>query len=111
MDTARMCLTQEEDAQGLIDQQEIFQHVPLFLAALTPFLFSRVLGARDGSLGAIMTKRGTAGGVGARTSSAGGASSGKRGSSTPRRSRKASTLRHGESPKLRKVLHNTGSKT
>src|SRR5882724_3508512 len=111
MDTARVRLTQEEDAQGPIDQQEIFQHVPRFLAAITPFLCSRVLGARDGSLGAIMTKRGTAGGVMARTSSAGGASRGKRGPSTPRRSHKVSRLRQGASPKVRKVLHNTGSKT
>ena len=37
MDTARMRLTQEEDAQGLIDQQEIVQHVALFLAAYNTF--------------------------------------------------------------------------
>jgi hypothetical protein len=111
MDTARAGLTQEEDGQGPIDPQEIFQQVPLFLAAITPFLFSRVLGARDGSLGAIMTKRGAAGGVMARTSSAGGASSGKSGTATPMRVRKASTRPQGASPKVRKVLRNTSSKT
>jgi hypothetical protein len=111
MDTAWTGLTQEEDAQGPIDQQKIFQHVPLFLAAITPFLFSRVVGARDGSLGAIMTKRGATGGVVGRTSSAGDGSSGRCGTSPPRRSRKASTRRQGASPKVRRVLRNTGSKT
>jgi len=61
--TAWRRVTQEQNASGPVDQQEIFQHVPLFLAAITRFLFSRVLGAWDGSLGAIMTKRGTAGDV------------------------------------------------
>ena len=44
MDTARMGLTQEEDVQGLIDQEQVFQRVPLFLAAITRFLFGRVRG-------------------------------------------------------------------
>jgi hypothetical protein len=34
MDPAGMCLTQEEDAQGPIDQQEICQYVPLVLAEI-----------------------------------------------------------------------------
>jgi hypothetical protein len=111
MDTARMGLTQEEDVQGLIDQEQVFQHVPLFLAAITRFLFSRVVGARDGSLGAVMTKRGATGGGAARTSSAGGVSSGRDGPSTPRRACKASIWREGASPMVRRVLRNTGSKT
>jgi hypothetical protein len=32
--------------------------VPFFLAAITRFLCSCVLGARDGSLGTVMTQRG-----------------------------------------------------
>jgi hypothetical protein len=84
-DTTRMRLTQEEDAQGPIDQEEIFQPRPLVLAALTPVLCSRVLGARAGSLGAIMTTRGAAGAVVAGTSAAGGASSGRGGTAPPRR--------------------------
>jgi hypothetical protein len=111
MDTAWTGLTQEEEAQGPIDQQKMFQHVPLFLAAITPVLFSRGVGARDGSLGAIMTKRGAPGGVVGRTSSAGDGSSGRCGTSPPRRSRKASTRRQGASPKVRRVLRHTGSKT
>ena len=111
MHTARMSFTQEQDTQGSIDQQDVFEHMPLFLAAVTRFLFSRVVGARDGSLGAIMTKRGAMGGVAGRTASAGDGSSGRCGNSTPRRSHKAFTLRQGASPKARRVLRNTGSKT
>jgi hypothetical protein len=89
----------------------VFQHVPLFLAAITRFLFSRVVGARDGSLGAVMTKRGATGGGVLCPASAGDMSSDKDGISTPRRACKASTLREGASPKVRRVLRNTGSKT
>jgi hypothetical protein len=110
MDTAWMRLTQEED-EGLIDQEEVFQHVALVLAAIIRFLFSRVVGARDGSLGAIMTKRGAAGGVAAWTASAGEASNGWGGPSTSRRARKTSTQRQGASPKVRSVSRKTGSKT
>jgi hypothetical protein len=91
MHTARMRLTEEQNAHGSIDQQEVFQHVPLFLAAITRFLFSRILRAREGSLGAIMTKRGGAGGGAVWTSSAGDASSGREAPSISRRARKAST--------------------
>jgi hypothetical protein len=111
MDTARMRVTQEEDAQRRVDQQQVFQHVPLFLAAIISFLFGRVVGTRDGSLGAVMTKRGATEEGAARTSSAGDASSGPDDSSTPRRARKAATLRQGASPKVRSVFRNTGSKT
>ena len=111
MDAAGMRLTQEEDAQGPLDQQEVFPHVTLFLAAIARFLCSRIVGARDGSLGAVMTKRGAAGGVAAWTASAGEASKGWGGPSTSRRARNASTRRQGASPKVRSVSRNTGSKT
>jgi hypothetical protein len=111
MHTTRMSFTQEQNTQSGIDQQDVFEHMPLFLAAITRFLFSRVVGARDGSLGTIMTKRGATGGVAGWTASAGEGSSGRCGNSTPRRSHKASTRRQGASPKARRVLRNTGSKT
>ena len=111
MDTPWMRLTEEQNAQGPIDQEEVFQHVPLFLAAIASFLFSRVLGARDGSLGTVMTKRGAAEGGAACTSAAGEASAGKGGSANPNGSRRASTWRQGASPKVRSVWRNTGSKT
>jgi hypothetical protein len=111
VDAPRMGLTQEHDAQRGVDQQQVFQHMPLFLAAITRLLFSRVCGARDGSLGAIMTKRGAASGGAAWTASDGADAKGTGGHSPPRRARKASTLRQGASPKVRKVLRSTGSKT
>jgi hypothetical protein len=111
MDTTRMRLAQEEDVQGFIDQEQVFQHVPLLLAAITRFLFSRVVGARDGSLGAVMTKRGATGGGALCPASTGDMSRDEDGTSTPRRACKASTLREGASPKVRRVLRNTGSKT
>jgi hypothetical protein len=111
MDAARMRLAQEEDAPGLINQQEVFQRVPFFLAAITRFLFSRVVGARNGALGAIMTKRGAAVGGSAGTASAREASTGTEGPATPSCSRRASIWRQGASPKVRSVLRNTGSKT
>jgi len=50
--------TQKEDGQRGSDQQQVFQGVALFLAAIMERLFRRVRGARDGPLGAIMAKRG-----------------------------------------------------
>ena len=111
MDTARMGLTQEKNAQRGVDQQEVFQHVPLGLAAIARVLFHRVCGARNGSLGAVMTKRGGAVGVAAWAASDAEDSKGRGGTSTPSRWRKASTLRQGASPKARIVLCNTGRKT
>src|SRR5712691_5988873 len=111
VDAARLGLTQEQDAQRSVDQQEVFQHMPLFLPAIARFLFSRIFGARDGSFGAVMTKRGAAAGVAAWTAADGADAKGRGGNSPPRRWRKASTLRQGASPKLRKVLRSTGSKT
>jgi hypothetical protein len=111
MDTAGMRVTQEEEASRRVDQQQVFQHVPLVLAALASFLCSRVVGARDGSLGAVMTTRGAMGDGAARTSSVGDTSSGPDDSSTLRRARKAATLRPGASPKVRSVCRNTGRKT
>ena len=111
MHTARMRLTEEQNAQGPIDQEEVFQHVALFLAAITRLLFSRVLGARDRSLGAVMTKRGAAGGGAAGTSCAAEASSGTAPATMPSCAWRASTWRQGASPKVRSALRNTGSKT
>src|SRR5438128_3631445 len=107
VDASRMGLTQKQDAQRGVDQQEVFQHVALFLAAIARFLWSWSLGARDGALGTVMTKRG----AGAGGSSASEDASNRGGASTPKRWRKASTVRQGASPKARRVLRNTGSNT
>ena len=110
-DAAWMRLTQEEGAHGPLDQQEVLQQVTLLLAAIARLLCSRIVGARDGSRGAVMTTRGAAGGVAAWTASAGAASQGGGGPSASRRARHASTRRQGASPKVRSVFRNTGSKT
>lgn len=48
----------KEDGERGIDQEHVFHRVFLFLSAVIELLIIRVLGARDGSLGAIVTKRG-----------------------------------------------------
>ncbi len=51
-------VAQKEDGEHGIDQEHVFDGVFLFLTAVIELLIIRVLGARDGSLGAIVTKRG-----------------------------------------------------
>jgi len=45
---------QEEDEKQGVDEQDIFYCMVLFLAAITRFLFSSVLGADDAPFGAVM---------------------------------------------------------
>ena len=61
MDTTAIGVAQKEDAEQGIDQQDIFDRMVLFLAAITLFLFSRVLGADDAPFRPVMGKRGEAG--------------------------------------------------
>jgi hypothetical protein len=56
-------LAQEEDREYGVDQQNIFDRVALFLAAITARLLSRILGTPDTPFGAIMPTRGEAGAV------------------------------------------------
>ena len=56
MDTAAVGVAQKEDDEEHIDEQDIFDGVVLFLAAIARGLFSRVLGADDAPLGAVMGK-------------------------------------------------------
>jgi hypothetical protein len=111
MPTARMGLTQAQHPPGGIDQPEVLEHVPLLLAAITRVLCSRVVGARDGALGAIMTTRGTTAGVAGWPSPTGDGAGGRCGHSTPRGSHNAATRRQGASPKARRVLRHTGHQT
>jgi hypothetical protein len=85
--------------------------VPLFLTAITRFLFKRVLGAREGSRGTVVTKRGAAVGEAACPFSRGEAFTDMGDTAIPSGSRKASTWRQGAAPKVRKALRNTGSQT
>jgi hypothetical protein len=56
MDTAAVGIAQKKDQKEGIDEQDIFDCVVLFLAALTFRLCRRVLGADDASLGPVMGK-------------------------------------------------------
>ena len=85
--------------------------MPLVRAAIASFLFNRVLGAWDGSLGTIMTNRGAAVAGAAWPASTGEVSSGAGSAATPRRSRQASILRQGASPRGRRAWRHTGRKT
>jgi len=54
-------LTQEEDRECRIDQQDVVDCVARFLAAITARLLNWILGALDAPLGPVVPKRGKAG--------------------------------------------------
>jgi len=56
MRTAAIGVAQEEDQEQRIDEQDIFDGVVFFLAAITRGLFKRVLGADDAPFGPVMGK-------------------------------------------------------
>src|SRR6266700_4403496 len=58
MDTAAVGVAQKEDDEERIDEQDIFDGVIAFLAAITRLLFSSILGADDAPLRPVMGKRG-----------------------------------------------------
>src|SRR5262245_51586562 len=77
MDPAAVGVAQKEDDEQGIDEQDIFDGVVLFLTTITLRLFRRVLGTDDAPLGAVMGKRGDAGGAaGTVTPGSGSSSSG-----------------------------------
>jgi hypothetical protein len=57
MDATAISVAQKEDEEEGIDEQDIFDGMVFFLAAITRFLFSRVLGADDPSFRPVMGKR------------------------------------------------------
>src|SRR5262244_3233315 len=63
MDPTAVGVAQKKDEEQGIDEQDIFHGVVFFLAAITLFLFKRVLGADDASFGPVMGKRGASGGA------------------------------------------------
>jgi hypothetical protein len=133
MHVAPIRVTEKEDGERGIDQQDIFYRVVLFLAAITRFLFNRVLGADDAPFRAIMGKRGeTAGATGTATAAAGASGSGvttaaalvgtpssARGVTTatasptvtPKRWANAVSERVGASPRVRTAVSRQGSST
>ena len=60
MDAAPDGVAEEEDDEQGIDQKDILYGMVLFLATVTPRLFSRVLGADNAPFRSVMSKRGEA---------------------------------------------------
>ena len=117
MDAASKGLTEKEDREQGIDQQDIFYRMVLFLAAITPRLFSRVLGADDTPFGPVMGKRGEAdAAAGTATKGAGSSASGTTtvaasASETPSRWARAVRERAGASPRVRSAASSAGKST
>src|SRR5256712_14082591 len=116
MDAAAVSVTEKEDREESIHEQDIFDGVVLVLAALTFGLLRRVLGADDASFRPVMGKRGdpgvTAGSV---TPGAGSSSSGTTmvaaASATPSRCARAVRERAGASPRARSAASRAGRST
>ncbi len=117
MDTAAIGITEKEDDEQGIDEQDIFDGVVFFLAALTLLLFSRVLGADDASFRPVMGTRGEAGtaagmgATGAGSSSRGTTTVAASASETPSRWARAVRERAGASPRARSAASNAGNRT
>jgi hypothetical protein len=114
MDAAAVGVAQKEDEEQGIDEQDIFDRVVSFLAALTRGLFSRVLGADDAPFRPVMGKRGEAdAAAGPATPGAGPSTSGPTtmaaaASETPSRWANAVRERAGASPRVRSAASSTG---
>jgi hypothetical protein len=113
MDTAAIGVTEKEDEEQGIDQQDIFSRMVSFLAALTRLLFSRVLGADDAPLGAVMGKRGESDAAppDAASSTSGATTVAASASETPSRWASAVRERAGASPRARSAASSTGNRT
>src|SRR5436305_3582725 len=117
MDPAAVGVAQKEDDEERIDEQNIFDCVVFFLAAITLFLFSRVLGADDASFRPVMGKRGDAGtaagmgATGAGSSARGTTTVAASASETPSRWARAVRERAGASPRARSAASNAGNRT
>ena len=113
MDTAAIGVAQKEDREEGIDQQDIFDGVVFFLAAITRLLFRSILGVDDASFRPVMGKRGEAG-AGARgtgPSSRGATTVAASASETPSRWAKAASERVGASPRVRSAARRAGRRT
>src|SRR5262249_42559482 len=117
MGAAAIGVTEKEDEEQGIDEQDIFRGVIFFLAAITRFLFNRVLGADDASFRPVMGKRGEAGAAagmgatGAGSSSSGTTTVAASASATPRRWARAVRERAGASPRARCAARRAGKRT
>jgi hypothetical protein len=116
MDPAAVGVAQKEDDEERIDEQDIFDGVVSFLAAITRFLFSRFVGADDAPLSPVMGKRGEAGAVagvvatGVASSACGVTTVAASASETPRRWARADRERAGASPRARSATSSAGKR-
>jgi hypothetical protein len=116
MHTAAVGVTEKEDDEQGMDEQDIFDGVVLFLAAITRRLFSCVLGTDDPPLGAVMGKRGETGAAAGAVGTGGGSSFtaattvAASASETPSRCARAVRERAGASPRARSAANNAGKR-
>ena len=112
-----MGVAQKEDREQGIDEQDIFDGVVFFLAAITLLLCTRVLGADDAPFGPVMGKRGETGAAarigatGVDSSSSGTTTVAASASETPRRWARAVRERAGASPRARRAARRAGKRT
>ena len=116
MDAAAIGVAQKEDKEQGVDQQDIFDRMVFFLAAITVGLFSRVLGADNASFRPVMGKRGDAGATAGTTTGGGSSASGvttvaASASETPRRWARVVRERAGASPRVRSAASSAGKRT
>src|ERR1700757_1372643 len=117
MGAAAIRVTEKKDEQQGIDQEDVFYRVVFFLAALTRFLFSRVLGADDPPFRPVMGKKGASGvAAGAPTTDVVSSSSAPTtpaasAAETPSRRARALRERAGASPRARRAASSTGRST
>ncbi len=112
MGAAAVGLTQKEDRERGIDEQDIFHRVVFFLTALTVRLFSSVLGVDDTPFRPVMGKRGDTGVTAGAGSSANGATTmAASASEMPIRCARAVRERARASPRARSAASSAGKRT
>ena len=110
-------VTEKEDDEQGMHEQDIFDRVGSFLPAITRLLFTRGLGADDAPFRPVMGKRGETGaaaGIGAPgvdSSTSGTTTVAASASETPRRWAKAARERAGASPRARSAASSAGKST
>src|SRR5437867_2567690 len=117
MDATAIGVAEEKDDEQHIHQQDIFDCMVFFLAAITRGLLRRVLGADNASFCPGMGKRGESGvATGAATTEAGSSSNeptteAASASETPSRWARAVRERAGASPRVRRAASSAGRRT
>ena len=117
MDAAAVGVTEKEEEEEGMHEEDIFDGVVLVLAALTVGLFTRVLGADEASFGPVMGQRGEAGvtagsaAMGASASASGVTTMAASASVAPSRWAGAVRERAGASPRVCSAARSTDKRT